>query len=319
MVGFVISAIYIFDTLEKYYKTPAPKTLSRYYPYIQDREERMNKALKKLMAITIISSSAFALVKVDGKVDVYNCKELKHGQEMRVNYSPSFSRSKVEMRYTLKRANVAGEHYLAYLNLDIKTSEGNLRKRLLKDIKKCYQTTGSNLVDGAGRKLSFRLWDKNSGVTQPPKVKIGLQSARARSNSRNYAIDIDCPTLIHEAFHLMGLVDEYKEKWNAWNPNILARITRPIVRRSSEAPVAMNCRVLGADHSIMRNQWHLRRTKKVLFTKHMDTIVYANCKPKNKDVYSCMKNAYRTSEDHGGFYGCREMDSSCYDKRWQGY
>lgn len=267
-----------------------------------------------------ISTQAMALVKVDGKVDVYNCQELKPGQEMRVNFSPSFSRSRIEMRYTLKRANVAGEHYLAYLNLDILTNDKKWKSNFRNYLSRCFQTTGSNMVDGAGRKLSLRLWDSKSGVEKPPKVKIGLQKAGSRSNSRNYATNLSCETAVHEGLHLMGLVDEYEEKWNAWNPNFLKRITSDaIVPAGKDAPVAMNCRVLGAKHSIMRNHAYLRYRKDVLFTKHMDAIIYANCKPKNKDVYSCMKNAYRTSEAHGGFYGCREMDSSCYDKSWQGY
>ncbi|MEH0860607.1 hypothetical protein [Halobacteriovorax sp. DPLXC-1] len=280
----------------------------------------MNNKIKKLILLAAVSTQALALVKVDGKVDVYNCNELKRGQEMRVNFSPSFSRTRVEMKYTLKRANVAGEHYLAYINLNIKSDNSKLRTRLLRHIKSCYETKGSNLVDGAGRKLSLRLWDKSTRVDKPPKVNIGLQGRGARSNSRNYAVDLSCGTVVHEALHLMGLVDEYEEKWNAWNPNILARVTsKPIVSTSTGAPVAMNCRVLGAKHSVMRNHGYLNYRKDVIFTKHMDTIIYANCKPKNKDVYSCMKNAYRTTEDHGGFYGCREMDSSCFDENWQGY
>ncbi len=60
-----------------------------------------------------------------------------------------------------------------------------------------------------------------------------------RSHSRAYEKDIDCPAIIHELLHLLGLVDEYQEKWD----------THPRAKKGT----LKDCRVLGPKNSIMSN------------------------------------------------------------------
>lgn len=45
-----------------------------------------------------------------------------------------------------------------------------------------------------------------------PKHPVKLDPKTKRASARAWTLDIDCPTVIHESLHVLGLVDEYEEK-----------------------------------------------------------------------------------------------------------
>lgn len=248
------------------------------------------------------------------------CNDLKVGQQMRVSLNAGRSKTGVRARYTLVRESE--DTHTAYVDLNIKGNEQMARK-LRDKINICYEIAAHKLVDGSGRKLKLRLWDTllhKDKIKKPPRVSIEVIEKDSRSSSGRYAENISCSTIVHEAFHLLTLADEYEEKWRSWNPHFIKRITgEPFVEVDENNKPAMNCRVLGDDESIMHNSYLLFFAEKVLFTKHIDSIIYPNCLEKNRLFYSCQKNAYRTTRSNGGVLGCRRMKDECYDNDWQGY
>jgi hypothetical protein len=78
-------------------------------------------------------------------------------------------------------------------------------------VKACYKTAGA-LKAADGNELSFELLENAS--TSPLKVPpytINVYIGGIRENSGNYSLEMDCPTILHETLHLVGLTDEYKE------------------------------------------------------------------------------------------------------------
>jgi hypothetical protein len=266
-----------------------------------------------------------------------SCKDLSIGETLRVRNTPSKSKTGIEMKYTLKR--ISNSAYDIYLNPNFKygkgydgpfpkTGEKKIKKRELNKFinkqyraraQRCFEALGPKLYDGYYRKLNLKIWEKgqHTDIAKPPKVNIKIVESGARSNSRNYSATVTCATIVHEAFHLLGLVDEYEEKWNNWNPNILSRIFKPFSDDSDL--LAFNCRSIGSDISIMRNSYLAAYNRNVLHSKHVDTIIYPNCEKKNDTFYRCSKNAYRTSKGNGGVFGCRKNTPDiCQTSQWYG-
>lgn len=266
-----------------------------------------------------------------------SCKELSIGETLRVKNTPGKSKTGVEMKYTLKRTG--NSSYNVYINPNFKYGKDydgpspkptskKIKKRTLNKFinetyrnraQKCFNKLNSKLHDGYYRKLNLVIWNKNqhSNIEKPPKVNIKIVKSGSRSNSRNYSSKITCNTIVHEAFHLLGLVDEYTEKWNNWNPNILGRIFKPYSDDSDL--LAFDCRSKGSPVSIMNQSFLASKFRNVLHSKHIDTVIYPNCEKKNEVFYKCSKNAYRTSKGNGGLFGCRKNTPEiCKTYQWYG-
>lgn len=240
------------------------------------------------------------------------------------------SRSKTTtQKYTLLRSS--NNVYDVFLNLDFKPSkkyDGAIKDK--KEINKifkskmnaCFKTMENSLVDELNRKIRLHIYDKDNSIlpSAPPLVKIKLENDAHRSNSFAYSSDIDCPTFIHETLHLLGLVDEYEERWLGFNHNFFSLAFNPIVENSDKVLPAFDCRAIGPENSIMHNQWSVYRGKS-LFSGHVNTIIYPNCAEKNDKYYTCAKYAYKTSAKNNGALPnigdcAKRVPDFCKDESW---
>lgn len=249
-----------------------------------------------------------------------SCDELPIGESQKIQINRIKSKSNIEQRYTLKR--VSEGHYEAFLNLEFRSD-----KKLVKEEREkvegfrdkvvgCFEQFNQRLVDEKGRSLSLKLFDeKEHNVEEPPKVKITVKDFTFRSNSHSYNIDIDCETIIHESFHLLGLTDEYVEETNKLNPNLFLRVFKKFVAESKNG-AAFDCRAVGPVNSVMHNQWFLNSDVLVLFSAQMDAIIYPNCKDMNKEYYQCAQKAYRTTSANGSIKGCGDVPAICRTFNW---
>ena len=289
--------------------------------------------MKKVLPLVIIACLSTSAVSAKN-----SCKDLQIGESLRVKKSPKKSKSGIEMKYTLNRVSENG--YDVFINPDFlphKSYDGKFPSNVTgtitlrklrpfvnqlykKRFNYCFGHFNKKLYDGYYRKINLKVWDKelHSSIKAPPKVKIKIVSSLARSNSRNYASNASCSTIVHEVLHILGLPDEYREKVSNWNPNILGRMFRPLVN-DRHGKLAFNCRSMGKGASIMANPHNTQYYRRNIFSKHIDVILYPNCTKKNETFYKCAKNAYRTSKDHGGFLGCRKNTPDiCGTTNWIG-
>lgn len=82
--------------------------------------------------------------------------------------------------------------------------------------------------------------------------KVDIDKKKFRSSVHNYAADIDCPSVLHEALHLMGLKDEYNEVSAGY-------ILNPETGEHefvSEGAAGYDCRVMGPGNSVMSDQYN---------------------------------------------------------------
>lgn len=221
------------------------------------------------------------------------CHELEIGQSLKVTSKESSSG--LSQNYTLKR--VSTNSWQTFINLSIDSSHSTKRetRKMRNKIEKCFSQFEDYLIDEKNRKIELVLYDKNlhKEVKAPNPVTIYLRPSGSRSTATRWAQDINCGVIVHESFHLLGLVDEYFE---------------PVMTEGDD--LAYKCRHLGPKDSIMRNtKVSMFYWKNILFSAHVDSIIYPECKSINEKYYNCSKNAYRSNS-------CSESFSDCYDKSW---
>lgn len=146
-----------------------------------------------------------------GEFESY-CDEIAEGETIRVDIGYKESMSNVEQKYLLTR-NSENSYEIGFNLMFFKEdrfkslyTSRELRHEWVQKVKDCFSQAGEITV-GNGKKLKFS-FNKDA-----PLVPIGKSIFKGhRSNSRKYNPGIKCPTIIHEALHLAGLVDEYHEK-----------------------------------------------------------------------------------------------------------
>lgn len=129
--------------------------------------------------------------------DVTRVSEKKY----KVHFPVVFISGKTHTDPSLEKLNTPAE-------IDLKTDQDHRGR-----VQKCLSSKNHLLKDKNGTQLELSIDNsysearKNSGVVHT----IQIEGTQHRSNSYNYAQNIDCPTIIHELLHLAGLCDEYQE------------------------------------------------------------------------------------------------------------
>jgi hypothetical protein len=258
-----------------------------------------------------------------------SCEELAIGDTMRVEISDGKSKTKLRQNYTLKRVNET--NYDAYINLEFhdynEEKEIYEKKALAQDemnvvrtsLSNCYRLMAPAMRDEKGRSVRVKLYDEatHTDIPAPAVQKIWYSSEFKRANASLYYKSMRCDIAVHEAYHLLGLVDEYVEEWKEYNPDFFARMFgRKYVAIEGEDAVAekpiFDCRAKTNPRSMMSNNFQI-------FSAHVNAIIYPNCQEKNEIYYACAKNAERTSKKNGGLPwkgGCKKMPDICHTDEW---
>ncbi|WP_034727256.1 hypothetical protein [Bacteriovorax sp. BSW11_IV] len=228
------------------------------------------------------------------------CSDLEMGASIKVT-NVGKSKTGISQKYSLRRQNE--RTWQVFVNIDFKpTKEATGKKSTViletrKRTQECYDEYAKHLYDEKGRKLRLFLYDRSKHkhlVDRPREANIKIIGAKERSYSDRWAQGVGCGTIVHETFHLLGLVDEYHER-----------------SIKSGNKTAYNCRHLGPKDSIMRsitvNQF---LEENVIYSGQLDAIIYPNCREKNNQYYRCSENAYKTAKS------CPSSPSVCYDESW---
>ncbi len=215
----------------------------------------------------------------------------------------------------IKTSLIAGTEYLltkksndgykVTLNINFQkapnaTSSVDMNRRA----QECVAKYSEHLKDPSGRSLEIEILDSNVSVNfvgTPKPTTINVFDDYNRYNALNYDSKIPCDVIVHELLHLVGLVDEYKE------------------RKEDYA-----CRSHSSKKSIMAHQRFIRKIikksssgkkKPILRTAHMEKIIQGNCNVGAIKKYNrCTRTAYLTTEQ------CEAVESIpayCSDeKQW---
>lgn len=182
------------------------------------------------------------------------CRELNVGEEKIVNFSASASPSTVEHKYVLERINK--DEYKIKLNLLFRGNKifqdkpKKMGRKMQTRINKCLEEMNPKLLGPDREKITIELipWaEKHLDKYKEIKSIVFVDDKVERQNSHLYESQIDCDTILHEIFHLLGLVDEYKETLNI-------------------LPFEKDCRSIGPNDSVMRDSASARRVVRSVST-----------------------------------------------------
>jgi hypothetical protein len=275
------------------------------------------------MYLTILFSIFISSYKAFATPSDY-CKTLEIGESFTINVPQSTSKTKVEQKYSLKR--MSEYEYVAYLNLKY-LPKGELKslpqplQAFERKVDGCFDELAKQLTDEMGINIRLKRYkpESDAAIPKPPEVVIDLNNEVKRAHSRGYGINESCATIVHESFHLMGLVDEYHEKSILAlipNPNSFLRILKPYIEGPKEN-IAYDCRATGVLNSAMSSQnLAFLVDDKVLYSGQTRAIINPNCEQKNKNYYACGRLAYLTSKKNGSPTGCGETPTVCHSPYW---
>lgn len=131
--------------------------------------------------------------------------------------------------------------YKITLNVDFRPGSGSVSPtEMLQRSKACLALASEAMKGPNGEKMTIEVLSPSETQNLPANMRpknnqVTIESPGYGTNSGGYAENEDCPTIIHEMFHLLGLCDEYQED------------------RPEYEHLAWKCRVATKAPSIMRD------------------------------------------------------------------
>lgn len=144
-----------------------------------------------------------------------------------------------------------------------------------------------------GESLVIRLAPEAEVGASPFKRIIQVTGKSVRGHSALWQAQWGCPEIMHEVFHLVGLVDEYADGMN------------------------YGCRAIGPQDSIMVSPHAAyqavlgqRIRPSILYPAQFRAITAPGCQTENRTYYACAANAYRSAPT-----GCTPPPPECSGNR----
>lgn len=133
--------------------------------------------------------------------NIASCTPLEVGEEMLVDETV---KGALTPHYVLKKT--ANNEFTAVVDIDFENPD---HKKTATD---CLAKADGHLNGPGGKTLKIRLAADFKTKNTPKTREVGSSDAGERANASVWPEDISCGTVVHEVLHLLGLVDEYKEK-----------------------------------------------------------------------------------------------------------
>ena len=247
------------------------------------------------------------------------CYELKPGEERNVT-AGTFPEHFLPFTYTVKRNKNGSYTIPLYISFTADEDyEGPVPKNQApnyyrKYVQSCIETANKKLLGPKNEKLIIDIQPPAAKQHNCSKAKdtheIKIGNKHHRTSSIKYSSSVDCPAVVHEILHLLGLVDEYKEKKHGHH----------ITPDKDILGLNDACRVLSYN-SIMSQQnikwFNTIRTNKhdsLLSKGQFQSILYGDC-PQNNFFNKCAKLAYIETPDEK----CLKQKEMCESKNSMGH
>lgn len=250
----------------------------------------------------------------------FSCVRLKAGEVKQIS-SDVLS---INDHYTLRRLpdlkssdGSSRKHYRITLNYEfradsIEAAEEFDSQMYASKVQKCFEDNNQylkNPVTGDQLELKLQGFDPEPAGAQ--KVKITVSPIdRTNSTEWNPGDKNDCPLILHETFHNLGLIDEYVEQDKGSRRSETNKYKW--VEEDAEIP-GHDCRAtvttpsLMADQEDVLDEQYIKKHGTILHAAQFRAVTEPGCWDVNQRYYRCAQEAYRSSSEHGGDNRCRSM------------
>jgi hypothetical protein len=214
-----------------------------------------------------------------------NCKPLAPGSSLVVNDDSMTSPTNILRFYKLERDSVNPNKYVATVRIDfmptesyheetqgllsgkyrvspsdiprgktaaaaaVETLNGEASAAKYQKTKECFQKMSGKLRSPNGVVIDLKIADHETAKKITP-APVAIENSDFRSASLNWEGDIDCPTIVHETLHLMGLCDGYHEEDLADRNAIEDSDKRLVITK-------YNCRSIEPESSVMHDSYSI--------------------------------------------------------------
>ena len=221
-----------------------------------NREGTSNAPIFSLSSLSLVLSllSAQAMAAEQANFKTFDsCSEMKVEESRRIETSSlplTIGVPYPNPGYLLKRtpdSQNGKSNYEAILNIQFSPAPGSHASSvpaMLEKVSRCYQNLPL-IEDPNGRRLTLRL--VNGGEDAPARNVTLTEEKLLREDMISWSTQSNCRTIVHETFHLLGLVDLYPES----------------SLKNEAGQTLFNCRTLGSPDSVMRDlhQSHFSGTR----------------------------------------------------------
>lgn len=255
---------------------------------------------------------------------VMRCRDLKVG-EANVFDQPGNPKENGVLApgYSLER--VTDKKYLVRVSINYHAEDQAVKKEFETGLQACLNKINPYLNGPNGTSITIQNVSPSdlnliALEKRPPLSEIDVMEAGARSNSKAFSKDADCNTLAHEVLHILGLADEYEERWdyNTYDP-----VTGVVSREKNAKPVFnYNCRIVSSVPSMMKQPWEMMSLvidsksesspKSLLYPQQFERIIGGLCPEKGSNYSRCAAFAYVTDATEK----CEGVPKECKDMKY---
>ena len=246
------------------------------------------------------------------------CSELQPGREKII-----FSDTGLDKSYSVKRESDGA--YSIYLNLQFSTDSdyngvipaNQIPDHYIQKTQRCLNQANQKMLGPNGEQLKIVIGESEEQEGKNcsnDKIEIKIGSISHRSNASKYAFGINCPTIVHEILHLLGLCDEYQEKYIGYyvdsrtgdkyfTKDLSAEVIEKLANDERYSfQTTYDCRVTSIlENNIMTNQkqrwrnvFEYGESESLLTPGQFNAILYGSCE-QNQLFNKCSQLAYKSS------------------------
>jgi hypothetical protein len=242
-----LEGLYQFDRINKPVSQDAVEKTTK---LIRDAFPEMNESLPDGCGCQLRNNSFENLV--NGWKTAEQCAPVLPGQSVYFNGNLYFKNA----AHTVENesAPLKPPKYTLTMNFEFVKADGNeveeLNETWHKKFSECMAKVNPHLKGPGGAQLTIKLADVNDFQLPPDEIKI---SDVERGHAQNWNRNSDCPTIIHETLHHLGLKDGYKEQ-NRPKTEIGQDGLEHMTSEEGLPPL-YDCRVLEPRDSMMTDPW----------------------------------------------------------------
>ena len=239
-------------------------------------------------------------LRIEQLTNELNCRPLDIGGKTVVSDQSSASLTKISRDYILKRVNETT--YKIILNIKfneysllrqikhlVDKTETSKEKQMRQKVNSCLSLMNPYLKGPNNQRIEIELANINTQDVDEQKIRNEILISEENDfqvHSKAFKLDMDCPVILHELLHHLGLVDEYAE---IRSESVLNRAN---IDKS-------DCRITGVSSSIMNEaslmplEQFMKRTKLSVVTGEVCSCVELNRCPQKMPDKECKTPGYK--------------------------
>ena len=164
----------------------------------------------------------------------------------------------------------------------------------MKRVQGCMQRANEKMLGPNGEKLHINIKEPSKeDDCRVKNIRVAIRGSNERSGVKHYSSNVECSTILHEIFHLLGLPDEYS----------MGNLCRVEVPES----------IMSQQYMRWKSVFNSKARNSLLDPAHFNSILHKNCMAKNRLYDECLRRSQEWPRKE-----CKEKKQQCESKNLTG-